>query len=194
MSAAIGALSESIVSDIIPELQMMGDIFISISTFLFEEHIYFQFLGQVISPYAILMYAIVYSGTIKNEIKKGLSYILAMPMVITIFYTDFDPDIAINFRMLLVWSAPFFLIASGTMFRTWHREINIYRKKSKLRILIVLVPAWLGIFLFNYILRAIDPHTELFRLVPLFFFIAFIFFIRYIIVTGAFGIKVQIEQ
>lgn len=69
MSAAIGALSESIVTDIMPVLQKMGAIFLL--HFLFELHIFFQFLGEVISPYAILMYSIVYSKIVKVETKKN---------------------------------------------------------------------------------------------------------------------------
>lgn len=59
---------------------------------------------------------------------------------------------------------------------------------------IVLVPAWLGVFVFNYTFRAIDPGTELFRIVPIFFFVAYSLFIAYISISGAFGIKVKIEQ
>ncbi|MFK9120683.1 hypothetical protein ACJEBK_28120, partial [Peribacillus frigoritolerans] len=86
MSAGIGALSESLVSDIIPTLQKMEVIFLL--PFLFQVHIYFQFLGEVISPYAILMYSIVYSKIVMVEIKKKLSYILAIPMVFMVFVTD----------------------------------------------------------------------------------------------------------
>lgn len=192
MSAAIGALSESIVTDIIPVLQKMKAM--HLSDFLFQSHIYFQFLSEVISPYAILMYSIVYSAIVKTETKKRLSYILAVPMVVMLFFTEFYPDIAINFRILLVWSAPYFLIASWLMFYTYRSEINMYRKQSKFRVFIVLVPAWLGVFVFNYTFRAIDPDTELFRIVPIFFFIAYILFIAYIFISGAFGIKVKIEQ
>lgn len=192
MSAAIGALSESIVSDIIPVLQKLKAIFLS--NFLFEIHIYFQFLSEVISPYAILMYSIVYSKIFKIETKKRLSYVLALPMIAMIFFTDFHPDILINFRVLLIWSAPYFLLASWIMFCTWRSEINMYRKQSKFRVFIVLVPAWLGVFIFNYTFRAINPDTELFRIVPVFFFIAYILFIAYVFISGAFGIKVKIEQ
>lgn len=192
MSAGIGALSESLVSDIIPTLQKMEVIFLL--PFLFQVHIYFQFLGEVISPYAILMYSIVYSKIVMVEIKKMLSYILTIPMVFMVFVTDFYPDIAINFRVLLVWAAPYFLIASYIMFYTFRSEINMYQKQSKFRVFIVLVPAWLGVFFFNYVFRAINPHTELFRLVPTFFFIAYMLFVAYIFLHGAFGIKVKIEQ
>lgn len=167
MSAGIGALSESLVSDIIPTLQKMGIIFIL--PFLFQVHIYFQFLSEVISPYAILMYSIVYSKIVMVEIKRKLSYILTIPMVVMVFVTDFYPDIAINFKVLLVWAAPYFLIASYIMFYTFRSEINRYQKQNKFRVFIVLVPAWLGVFLFNYVFRAVNPYTELFRFVPTFF-------------------------
>jgi signal transduction histidine kinase len=192
MSAGIGALSESLVSDIIPTLQKMGALFLI--PFLFQVHIYFQFLGEVISPYAILMYSIVYSKIVKVEIKKKLSYILAIPMIVMVFFTDFYPDIVINFRILLVWAAPYFLIASFIMFHTFRSEINMYQKQNKFRVFIVLVPVWLGVFLFNYVFRAINPDTELFRFVPTFFFIAYILFIGFIFLHGAFGIKVKVEK
>ncbi|WP_332633077.1 sensor histidine kinase [Halalkalibacter flavus] len=192
MSAAIGALSESILTDIIPVVEKIGVNLLS--PFLFDVHIYFQFLSQVVSPYAILMYSIVYSKIIKVSNKKKLQYILAIPMVVMVFFADFQPDIAINFRVLLMWSAPYILIASYIMFYTYYTEINMYQKQSKFRVFIVLVPAWLGVFIFNYVFRAIDIHTELFRLVPTFFFIAYLLFVLYIFLHGAFGMKVKIEQ
>ncbi|MEH7475747.1 hypothetical protein V7158_29015, partial [Priestia megaterium] len=192
MSGGIGALSESILTDIIPGVHKFGVE--SISHILFTAHIYLQFLGEVISPYAILMYSIVYSQIVKGKRKKALAYVLSLPMVFMIFFTDFHPDIDINFRILLIWSAPYFLIASFIMFCTWRDEINVYQREQKFRVFIVLVPAWLGVFIFNYVLRAIDSQTELFRIVPMFFFGAYIFFIGYIFLNGAFGIKVKVEQ
>ncbi|MCY9019287.1 HAMP domain-containing histidine kinase [Priestia megaterium] len=192
MSGGIGALSEAILTDIIPGVHKFGVE--SISHILFTAHIYLQFLGEVISPYAILMYSIVYSQIVKGKRKKALAYVLSLPMVFMIFFTDFHPDIDINFRILLVWSAPYFLIASFIMFCTWRDEINVYQREQKFRVFIVLVPAWLGVFIFNYVLRAIDSQTELFRIVPMFFFGAYIFFIGYIFLNGAFGIKVKVEQ
>jgi signal transduction histidine kinase len=192
MSAGIGALSEALLTDIIPGVQKFG--IESASHILFTAHIYLQFLGEVISPYAILMYSIVYSKIVKNNMKKALAYVLSLPMVLMLFFTDFHPDIDINFRILLIWSAPYFLIASSIMFCTWRDEINVYQRGQKFRVFIVLVPAWLGVFIFNYILRAIDSQTELFRIVPMFFLGAYIFFIGYIFLNGAFGIKVKVEQ
>lgn len=84
MSAAIEALSELIVSDIIPVPHNMKVI--HLSDFLFQVHIYFQFLSEVISPYAILMYSIVYSAIVKTETKKSLSYIIAIPMIVRLFF------------------------------------------------------------------------------------------------------------
>ncbi|MEH7569608.1 hypothetical protein, partial [Priestia megaterium] len=192
MSGGIGALSEALLTDIIPGVQRFG--IENASYTLFLAHIYLQFLGEVISPYAILMYSIVYSQIVKGEKKKALAYVLSLPMVFMIFFTDFHPDIDINFRILLTWSAPYFLIASFIMFCTWRDEINVYQREQKFRVFIVLVPAWLGVFIFNYVLRAIDSQTELFRIVPMFFFGAYIFFIGYIFLNGAFGIKVKVEQ
>lgn len=192
LSAAIGALSESILTDIIPVIKEMDAAFIS--GFLFQAHIYLQFLSEVISPYAIIMYSIVYSQIVNKNTKNKLSYILAIPMVVMVPFTRFSPDIFISFDILLIWAAPYFLAASFLMFYTWRHEINLYRKRSKFRVFIVLVPAWLGVFVFNYVMRAIDPNTELFRIVPVFFAIAYGFFIYYIFITGAFGIKVKIEQ
>ncbi|WP_446688938.1 ATP-binding protein [Priestia megaterium] len=192
MSAGIGALSESLLTDIIPNVKKIG--IESASHILFTTHIYLQFLGEVISPYAILMYSIVYSKIVKGNKKKALTYMLSLPIFLMIFFTDFHPDININFRILLVWSAPYFLIASFIMYYTWRNEINVYQREQKFRVFIVLVPAWLGVFIFNYILRAINPQTELFRIVPMFFLGAYIFFIGYIFLNGAFGIKVKVEQ
>ncbi|WP_281999089.1 hypothetical protein [Priestia flexa] len=94
MSGGIGALSEALLTDIIPGVQRF-DIE-NASHILFLAHIYLQFLGEVISPYAILMYSIVYSQIVKGKRKKALAYVLSLPMVFMIFFTDFHPDIDIS--------------------------------------------------------------------------------------------------
>lgn len=193
LSASIGGLSESLISDIIPELELIG-AGPRLSMLLFEAHIYCQFLAQVIAPYAVLMYAIVYSGIGMLAITKALPYVLAVPMIAMIVFTDFYPDIAMNFQLLLLWVAPYILTASWLMFRTWYCESNRYQKKAKHNVLIVLVPVWLGVLVFNYIARAIDPNSEAFRLVPLFFGIAYLLFVGYIFLSGAFGIRIKVEK
>ncbi|MBW7477621.1 HAMP domain-containing histidine kinase [Paenibacillus oenotherae] len=193
MSASIGGLSEALLTDIIPELELVG-AGADVSALLFEAHIYFQFLAQVVSPYAVLMYAIVYSEIVQPGTRKKLAILLALPMAAMIPFTDFHPDIAINFQALLAWVAPYLLSASWILFYTWRNESNMYRKRDRQRVFVVLVPVWLGVFIFNYVGRAINPDTEIFRLVPIFFGLAFMLFIGYIFLTGAFGIKIKVEQ
>ncbi|MEH7004228.1 sensor histidine kinase [Priestia megaterium] len=195
MTSAIGALSRALVSDVIPQFQQIDALFLS--KLLLELRIYFHFIGQVVSPYAALMYAIVYSEIVKVETKRKLSYILATPIVVMVFFTDFasnNPDIVINFRALLAWSAPYLLVASYIMFYTWRSEINLYRKQNKFRVFVVLVPAWLGVLLFNTVFGAINQQHQLFHFIPMFFFTAYILFVGYIFLHGAFGIKVKVEQ
>lgn len=193
LSASLGGLSESLISDIIPELELIGTG-PRLSMLLFEAHIYCQFLAQVVSPYAILMYAIVYSDIGRSPIRRRLPFILAIPMIAMIVFTDFYPDITINFRVLLPWAAPYILAASWMMLRAWYCENNRYRRKARQNILLVLVPVWLGVLIFNYIDRAIDPNSELFRLTPLFFGIAYLLFIGYIFLSGIFGIRIKVEK
>ncbi|CAH1212480.1 Adaptive-response sensory-kinase SasA [Paenibacillus plantiphilus] len=193
LSASLGGLSESLISDIIPELELIG-AGPRLSMLLFEAHIYSQFLAQVVSPYAILMYAIVYSDIGRSPIRRRLPFILAIPMIAMIVFTDFYPDITINFRVLLPWAAPYILAASWMMLRAWYCENNRYRRKARQNILLVLVPVWLGVLIFNYIARAIDPNSELFRLTPLFFGIAYLLFIGYIFLSGVFGIRIKVEK
>ncbi|MCY9024089.1 ATP-binding protein [Priestia megaterium] len=192
LSGAVGAFQNWLINSIIPTLQDMNVVFMS--KFLFQLHIYFHFLGQTVSPYAVLMYALVYSQVVKVKTKKKLSYILTIPMISMIFFTDFYPDIKMNFQVLLILVTPYFLIASYLMFRTWRSEINIYKKQNKFRALIVLVPAWLSVYVFNNIFGAIDTHQQLFRFIPVFFFLAYVLFVVYIFLHGAFGIKVKVEQ
>ncbi|WP_243550644.1 sensor histidine kinase [Priestia megaterium] len=189
---AITALQSSLAHAFIPYLLSIGAIFIS--KVLFQIHIYFQFLGQVASPYAVLMYAIVYSGVVQAKTKKMLSYILAIPMVIMIFFTDFYPDIRIDFRVLLVWVTPYYLVASYLMFYTWHNEISVSQKQNKLRVFIVLVPTWMAIYIFNNVFGAIYDTNKVNIFVAVFFFISYILFVSYIFLNGAFGIKVKVEQ
>ncbi|KQU24397.1 hypothetical protein ASG61_21020 [Bacillus sp. Leaf75] len=191
-AAAIGALQRALVSDIIPTLDKIE--LTILSSILFELHIYFHFLGQVVAPYAILMYAIVYANDNKPIKNRFLPYLLAIPMFIMIFFTKFHPDVVMNFKVLLIWVTPYYIIASYLMLNTWYREISIPKRKQKFRVCITLIPVWLGVYFLNNVLGAIDQNQQFFRLIPILFLTAYMLFVFYIFLHGAFGIKLKVEQ
>ncbi|AIQ15047.1 sensor histidine kinase [Paenibacillus durus] len=192
--ASIGALSNVLRNNTIPAFKNNG-IYETVIFFLHELSIYFQFLGQSIAPYAVLMYAIVFTKVTHSKIKNRLAIVLFIPVILMIFRTKFYPELDLDFMFLLIWSTPYYCAATYLIFRSWFSEKNQAIKKSKFNALVIVVPIYLGVYIFNNIPAAFKIKSETFLMtLPVIFGVGYLLFVIYIFLSGVFGLKVKVEQ
>jgi hypothetical protein len=194
MCAFLGSLSSVIVEAIIPKLQHYVTSNDVIYTLLFDMHIAFFFILQACTPYAFLMFAIVYSQITTPRLKNILAILLLLPILITILITPMKPDIDFDFVVLLVWTAPYYLGACFLLIYTYMNEKEAIKKRNRLITVCFCVPPIIGIVILNHVDRAIDQGFEGYRYISLFVGIAFVFFIISAFRYGTLGVRIKFEK
>jgi signal transduction histidine kinase len=194
MFACLGSLSYVIVQIIIPRLQLyeIGNNFIY--TLLFDIHIAFFFILQACTPYGFLMFAIVYSQMTTLRFKNILAILLLIPILITLFITPMKPDIQLDYTVLLVWTALYYLGGCYLLIYTYVNEKESSKKKNRLITVCFFVPPIIGIVILNHVNKAFDQGFVGYHYITLFVFLAFIFFIISAFRYGALGVKIKFEN
>lgn len=147
------------------------------------------------TPYALLMYAIRYSGALKtNKFWYDISpYVLFLPVGITYIFTQILPEYLPNFLLLSVWGAPYAIVANFLLIYSYWTEKDEKMKNQRLFTCAVLTPATLAVMFSNYILRIFDIHYLWgYNFVPI--LIAFTIFIISSTRYGVMGIRVNAEK
>lgn len=165
-----------------------------IDKILFYVQIYTSFINQVGFPYGVLMFAIVNSGLVRKKIKNMLAFVLLVPIIITLFITPMTPKIAINYKWMLIWTAPYLLICCIILIYSYVKEQNRSIKMNRLRTVIIITPTVISILLLNYFGKAFVSGIPLFRYTSVFVGFSFLMFIVFAFIDGALGVKLKFEK
>jgi signal transduction histidine kinase len=152
------------------------------------------FILQACSPYGFLMFAIVYSEVTTRRIQRLLAGLLFLPIVMTFFITPMQPDIQMDFIILLLWAVPYYLSGCFLLISSYLREKDHVRRRNRLITVCFFVPAIMAIVVFNHIERVIDLNFRGYFNISLFVWGAFAFFIISSIRFGVLGVKIKFEK
>jgi signal transduction histidine kinase len=103
-------------------------------------------------PYTFLMFAIHYNRTVvKAEWKRYLSWILLLPIAISILFTPAYTEVyPISFRVVVLWAVPYVLL--GAYLILIRKEFNRFMRRTHLFTSLAVIPAVLFATTMNYIL------------------------------------------
>jgi signal transduction histidine kinase len=192
--ASLGSLSYVIVDSIIPVLQLNKLSHSFAYKVLFNLHIAFLFILQAFVPYAFLQFAIVYSEAVSLRIKRILVYLLTLPIWLTLGMTPLKPDIQLDYSLLLIWAAPYYLVACFLLVFFYMKEKNPEKRRSRLITACFTVPPIIVIVILNNFVGALNQNDQGVRYISIFVGIAFVVFIVSAIRYGAMGVSIQFEK
>ncbi|MDB5056508.1 MAG: Histidine kinase, gyrase and HSP90-like ATPase [Bacilli bacterium] len=190
----LGSLSYVIEDSIMPALQLYKLSNPFVDTVFFNLHIACFFILQACVPYAFILFSIVYSEVVIPRIKKMLVYSLTLPIIVTLFITPLKPDIEINYPLLLIWAAPYYLIACFLLIYSYLKEKNPVKRRSRFIIVCFAVPPIIVIVILNNFERAFNQNDQGVRYISIFVGIAFVVFIFSAIRYGALGVRIKFEK
>jgi two-component system NtrC family sensor kinase len=104
------------------------------------------------------------------------------------------PDIQLDFTILLVWAAPYYLGACFLLIYTYLNEKETKKKKNKLITVCFFVPPIIVIVIFNHIDKVIHQGFQGEQYISVFVGLAFIVFIISAFRYGALGVKIKFEK
>lgn len=155
---------------------------------------FFFFLLQACSPYGFVMFAITYSDDATPRTKNVLAYIFLIPLCVTLLISPLSPEIQIDFSLMLIWTAPYYLGGCFLLISSYLRERDRVKRKYRLITACFFVPPILAIVVFNHINRAINQDFEGYFGVSIVVWIGFAFFIFAAIRFGVLGVRIRLEK
>lgn len=155
---------------------------------------FFFFLLQACSPYGFVMFAITYSDAAGPRVKNVLAYLLLIPLCVTLLISPLTPELKIDFSLMLLWTAPYYLGGCFLLISSYIREKDRMKRKYRLITACFFVPPILAIVVFNHINRAVNQNFEGYFSVSIVVWIGFAFFIFAAIRFGVLGVRIRFEK
>lgn len=144
-------------------------------------------------PYAFIMFCICYSGYFSKKLRVRLTYMLLIPIPIMLSITSLQPRLMHPYSVMIFWVAPYILLGSFLLIRSYSQEKNSMKKKHKaLTNVLAITPTVFQLFS-NYVSKVFH-YDQAWRLNAIVITALFIYFIVIMMRYGFFGIKLKIEQ
>lgn len=153
------------------------------------------FIGHSFSVYFLTMYSIVYSDLFPKKIKIVLTYLLLIPIFISLGIHLIEGSVSFSYRLsLLLWVAPYVLFSCFLFCYSYVLETNRHVKRNRLVSMLIFVPAQLGTLIFMYGGDVWAHSQQLHRFMPHVVGIAFITFLGSALWNGALGVRINVQN
>jgi two-component system NtrC family sensor kinase len=163
----------------------------------FGESIWYSpltFMYETCTPYTLLMFSIVRSELMKLRNEKILTYVLTLPIIIMLFITPMKPHLEMDYRILLLWVAPYYLMVCFLLTFSYYKEMNPKKKTRRFITACVVVPITLVFLVEHNLFKALGYPFEGFWFIFFCAAITFVVFMVSVIRFGAFGVKIKFEK
>ncbi|UOB98800.1 hypothetical protein BTI679_62010 (plasmid) [Bacillus wiedmannii] len=150
--------------------------------------------GHYMTPYAILIFGLVFSGIFKTSKQGYLWKLLLMIPVIIMYYIDqLYPIFKAHYTILAIWATPYVLGSNILLLYTTYRETRPAIKRNKVFTCLVIVPMNTFALFTNIILEALNiPDVWLYN--PWVIILQFILFSYFIIRYGFLDVQIKFEK
>ncbi|BBH22421.1 hypothetical protein Back11_37660 [Paenibacillus baekrokdamisoli] len=152
------------------------------------------FILQACSPYGFVMFAISYSEAVTHHTKKLLAYVLPLPIAVTLLVSPLRPEIQIDFILMLLWTAPYYLGGCCLLVSSYLKEKNRVKRKYRLITSCFFVPPIIAIVVFNHMNRAVNQKFDGYLNLSIVVWCGFVFFIIAAIRFGVLGVRIRFER
>ena len=177
LCAAIGGLID-LIGRLIPESQWM-----------------LVMLNHTLTPYGVLVFSIVYTKRPRSaRVRRRLKAILLLPAAMMWVQVWMNMQHLIDYRLLLIWTAPYYLISCVLLMHAWHGETHPVRKRSRLITAMLMIPTLLAVLFFINVGNAISPGYDFFPYVSGFMIYSLAAAVLSTFVYGVLGIRFRIER
>ncbi|WP_256761448.1 sensor histidine kinase [Cohnella sp. WQ 127256] len=154
-----------------------------------------QFVNLTVTPYAVVIFCMSYSDLVnQDKWKSWLKGLLLIPVAMMAVITKFEPVMAINYKLVLTWAAPYYLGGCCLLVVSLWMENNHGRWRNRLVTTLIIVPTLLAALLFIYVAKVIYPNFEFFEYVSYFLIYSFGMAVLCVFVYGVLGVRLRFER
>ena len=128
-----------------------------------------QFMNHTLTPYGVLVFSMVYSERIpRARTRIYLKWLLLLPAVIMLVTTLGAPVFQIDFRLLLVWVGPYYLVSCYLLLLSLWKEQDRRKKRNRFITTVIIVPTLLAVLALINVANVISPDFDFFKYISLF--------------------------
>jgi signal transduction histidine kinase len=154
-----------------------------------------QFLNYTLTPYAVLLFSMIYTGVFpKRKTRLYLKLLLLLPVAALAVTAAINPNKQLFFTLLLIITAPYYLISCYLLIVSYWKEIDLRLKRNRFITAIIIVPTLLGVLIFIYVAKVFSPDFEFFNYIAIFFIYSFTLALLCTFVYGVLGVKLRFER
>lgn len=154
-----------------------------------------QLLNHTLTPYGILIFSIIYSELVpSSRTRLYLKLALLLLPAWMMLTTPLEPEIDINFSLLLGWAAPYYIAACLLLIISVWKETNSRKRRNRLIATIIIVPTILAALLFINVAAIVAPDMDAFRYVSLFIIYSLSVALICAFIYGVLGVKLRFEK
>lgn len=156
-------------------------------------HDLFSSIGHYWTPYAILIFGLLYSDTIKTTNQKRLCKILFLfPIIIMYFLYQVYPVFIVNYAVLSVWVVPYVLVSNILLIYSAWQETRQVIKRQRILTCLIIVPTT-SFMLTNIMLEAVGG-AGLWIYNSWIIGLQFLLFLYFLVKYGFLGIQIKFEK
>ncbi|MDI4647180.1 sensor histidine kinase [Cohnella hashimotonis] len=155
-----------------------------------------QLFNQIVTPYGVLVFSLVYAGGAAAALTKRrrLKLWLLLPPAAMLAYALLSGSLEPNYPLMLIWAAPYYLAACALLVASYLRETDRQLRRSRLITVVITVPTLLGVVAFIHVAKTIWPDFDFFGYISAFFVYSFAIALLCVFVYGVLGVKVRVES
>lgn len=155
----------------------------------------FNMANQLLTPYTVLMFAIVYGRFASGRALYKWAVSLSIPLigllaVLLATYQGWE----LSPLALFLGAGPYYIAASALLIYGFLREKDTYAKRHRLMTMLIIVPTLLAIVVFILFARIGNPQFDFFRYVSLFVAYSLVVGLALSFVTGVLGVRLRMEN
>lgn len=156
-------------------------------------HGLFSSLGHYWTPYAILIFGLLYSDTIKTANQKRLCKILFLiPIIIMYSRYQVYPEFIVNYAVLSVWVVPYVIVSNILLIYSAWQETRPAVKRQRILTCLLIVPT-ASFMLTNIMLEAVGV-AGLWIYNSWIIGLQFLLFLYFLVKYGFLGIQIKFEK
>ncbi len=153
------------------------------------------FLNHTLTPYGVLIFSVVYSERFPSaKVRWYLKGLFFIPVVSMFAWTSISPVFDINFSVLLIWTAPYYLFSCYLLLKSLWNEENRSKKRNRFIATVIIVPTLLAVLLLINVAHVFSPDFHFFRYVSVFIIYSLTVALLCTFVYGVLGVKLRFER
>ncbi|MDQ8733687.1 ATP-binding protein [Paenibacillus sp. LHD-38] len=154
-----------------------------------------QFLNYTVTPYGILIFSLIYTNVVdaKRSRWKHKLYLM-LPLIIMAVFEMLSDNNQWFFNLLLLWSAPYYLISCYLLVISVWREREPRLKRNRFITTIIIAPTLLAVLFFIYVAKVVSPDFEFFNYISVFIIYSLVVALLCTFMYGVLGVRLRFEH